>query len=70
MTRTEQAEQRAFYRGFISALAALVSYKEDSIYDYVVSTINDKELMWQASKDGSLRWSGLAQYRRRALESR
>jgi len=59
-------EKQAWYRGFIAALAPLAPFEEDTIYDEVVNTVDEAELIQQARKDGAMRWSGLSRYVRRA----
>ena len=66
MTKAEQREKREWYRGFIAALAPLAQFEEDTIYDEVVCTVNEEELIQQARKDGAMKWSGLTEYRKRA----
>ena len=54
-----------FYLGAICALAAMATFGEDTIYDEIVKTFDEDELIRVARKTGNMRWSGLDQYRKR-----
>jgi hypothetical protein len=58
-----------FYRGAICALAALAPFGEDTIYDDVVNTFDETELIRIARNDGAMKWSGLSKYLRRKKEN-
>ena len=59
-------EQKAYYRGYICALAVLSAYGQDTIFDDVVDSSGEAEaLVRQARRDGAMRWSGLSAYVRR-----
>ena len=54
-----------FYRGFICALAVIEAYRHDTLYDDAVQAVGGIELCSIARQDGSLKWSGLARWKRR-----
>jgi hypothetical protein len=56
---------REWLRGFTVALASLTQFREDTIYDEVVSSGEPEALIRLARRDGTLRWSGLSGYVRR-----
>ena len=67
--RRQAAEDRTWYSAYICALAALASYDEDTIFDYVVENSGDvSALIKRARKDGAMKWSGLSGYVRREAQ--
>lgn len=61
---------RAFLRGVACALAVVQLHGADTIFDEIVGTVCAKELVRIARADGCLKWSGLAEWRRRQKKNR
>ena len=53
---------QSFYAGVLSALAIIAIHDERTLFDEIVSTVGETELVKTARKDGAMRWSGLSQY--------
>lgn len=60
-----RVDDHSFYSGVICALAVLDSHGQDTIYDEIVDSIGNEELIFLARKDGSMKWSGLSRCFRR-----
>ncbi|MBC8485727.1 MAG: hypothetical protein H8D45_06770 [Bacteroidetes bacterium] len=52
----------SFYAGVLSALAVVVIFDEQTIFDEIVKEVGEDELVKTARKDGAMRWSGLSKY--------
>lgn len=56
-------------RGSICALGTLWAIERNTVvYDEVVEALGPLELIIQARKDGTMRWSGLSDYLKRKKE--
>ena len=53
-----------FFRGVITSLAVLKGFGMDTIYEEIIKTVGEDELVRIARSDGAMRWSGLSGYRR------
>ena len=61
---------RDFYRGVAAALAVVYTVDQPGIYDEIVQSVDEKELINQARKDGAMKWTGLYDYQKRQSETR
>ncbi len=51
-----------FYRGVICCLAVIVVYDQQTLFDEIIRTVDEVELVRVARMDGAMRWSGLTKY--------
>lgn len=66
----EEEIYQAWLRGYTVALATLVQFGQDTIYDAVVEQGEPEAMIRQARRDGAMRWSGLTGYVRRTKENK
>ena len=59
---TRAAYTRAFHAGMIAALAVVHLYDERTLFDEIMGTVDEAELVAVARQTGSMRWSGLTRY--------
>lgn len=57
---------KGFSAGIVSALAVLRAWREDgAMYDEIVQSAGEAEVLAEAKRSGAMRWSGLDAYKRR-----
>jgi len=68
--RISSMAKNDFYHGIIAALAVVEIHQQDVLFDEIVRTVNESELLHAARRDGSMKWSGLYRYMKRVKEMR
>lgn len=59
MSKHKEAD---FYHGVIAALAVVALHDQRVVFDEIVGTLDEKELISVARRNGDMRWSGLSKY--------
>lgn len=54
--------ERGFYAGMLCALAVVADFDEETIFDHIVASSGEEELVSAARRGGSMRRSGLTRY--------
>lgn len=57
-----RARARNFYHGVIAALAVVALHDNKVIFDEIVGTCDERELIRAAVEDESAEWAGLVKY--------